>query len=118
MPHHLAITINGQPRDEIVLATTERLNRVIELSLEFQRHGAPDGFRLLRSTAEDSDYAGGAYHFHRWHWWPSAGAGTYRARAVRLRFADGNTVDAPLDDDIVVEAKPLAPTGVPSFTAR
>ncbi|HEY0393907.1 MAG TPA: hypothetical protein VGD01_05385 [Candidatus Elarobacter sp.] len=118
MRHHVSITVNGEPRDEVVLATPEPLRNVIDLTLRFDRPSPAAGFRMLRTTADESDYVDGAYHFHRWHWWPEIAAGTYRARGVRLRYADGNAIEAPLDAEVVVEVLPLTAAALPVFSVR
>ncbi|MDB5073769.1 MAG: hypothetical protein JWM87_4880 [Candidatus Eremiobacteraeota bacterium] len=117
MRHHLTITINGQPKDEVALATSEPLDGVTVLTLVFNRTAeSGGGVHSLRTMATETDFLDGAYHFRRFLWWPDCGAGVYRARGVQLKFADGNSVEAPLSDEIVVEA--LGMTGLPAFTAR
>jgi hypothetical protein len=119
MRHRLAITINGQPRDEVALATTQPLDGVIDLTVIFERTAeSGGGVRSLRTTADETDFSDGTYHFQRFLWWPDFGAGVYRARGVQLKFADGNTVEAPLNDEIIVEAHPPAQGDLPVFTAR
>ncbi|MEA2721556.1 MAG: hypothetical protein QOJ39_3420 [Candidatus Eremiobacteraeota bacterium] len=73
--------------------------------------------RFLRAMADETDFSGGAYRFRRWHGWPVFATGLYRARAVELRYADGNAVEAPLNDEIVVDVQPPATSDVPVFTA-
>jgi hypothetical protein len=118
MRHQLSITINGQPRDEVVLATPQPIADVRGLAVVFEAVRYPgDRFRLLRVAADQDDFSEGAYHFRRWQWWPQFTAGLYRARAVTLSYADGNTVEVPLRDEIVVQAHELSTTAVPVFTA-
>jgi hypothetical protein len=116
--HQLSITINGEPRDEVVLATPEPLNGVIDLTLHFERPPKSNGLPSLQTTADGSDYVDGAYRFRSWRCWPVTREGTYRARCVTLRFADGNTIEAPLSDEIVVALRPPAKADLPIFTAR
>ena len=117
MRHQLTITINGQRKDEVALATSEPLDGVTDLTIVFNRTAeSGGGVRSLRTIATETDFFDGAYHFQRFLWWPDVGAGVYRARGVQLKLADGNKVEAPLGDEIVVEA--LRINDLPVFTAR
>ncbi|HEV3087866.1 MAG TPA: hypothetical protein VGX96_11630 [Candidatus Elarobacter sp.] len=118
MRHQPSITINGQSRDEVVLSAGEPLAGVVNLTLEFDRQPQSDGIRILQMTAGASDYFDGAYHFRRWHSWPSTAIGAYRARGVTLRFSGGGAVEAPLSDEIIVDVRPAAADELPFFSAR
>jgi|ERR1700733_4880013 len=118
MRHQLSITINGERRDEVVLATAEPPAGVTELTVIFDRTPNTSGVRFLRMMAGNADFSDGAYHFRRWHAWPESASGAFRARGVLLHFGDGNSVEVPVNDEIVVDIQPAATERLPVFAAR
>lgn len=119
MRHHLSIAVNGQPRDEVVLATSEPLENITGLTVIFKRSAeSGGGSRFLRAMADTDDFFDGAYRFRRWHWWPNFAAGIYRAQKVEVQYTDGNSFEIPLNDEIVVAAAEPAATEMPVFIAR
>jgi hypothetical protein len=118
MRHHLSITVNGEPRDEIALSVAEPFSDIADLSLEFNGEPRSESLRFFHMTAGESDYFDGAYHFQRWRMWPHTAVGTYRGRGLTLRFRDGNCVEAPLADDVTVEVRAPAAEELPAFSIR
>jgi hypothetical protein len=118
MHHQLAITVNGEPRDEVVLAAAGPLVGILDLTLEFDRFPARSEMRILRMKADETDHVEGAYRFRRCHWWPQVTTGVFRATELKLRRADGNSVKVPLSDEIIVESRAPAEAAFPVFVAR
>ena len=112
MRQRLIITVNGRRRRTVVLAAAEPIPNLELLALEF------GGFRGPHFLASREDYRRGAYRFRP----PTVRVGppgTYRPRAVAIRYTDGTTAESPLLDTIVIEvaAIPKRPEHLPSFTA-
>jgi hypothetical protein len=118
MRHHLSITVNGEPRDEVALSVAEPLVGLADLTLEFNREQSSNLLGSLYMSADDSDYSDGTYHFQRWRTWPQTTDGVYRARGVTLRFRDGHCVEVPLADHLIVEVRPPAAEELPVFSIR
>jgi hypothetical protein len=109
----LIITVNGRRRRTVVLAAPQPIPNLELLALDF---GSSRGPHFLASR---DDYRRGAYRFH-----PSTirigPPGTYRPRAVAIRYTDGTSAESPLLDTILIEvaAIPKRPEHLPLFTAR
>lgn len=109
----LAITVNGEPRREIVLEVGQPIPDLRSLSLVFNDPLAP------QFSADDRHYRDGGYHFT-----PidvlRGQPGTYRVRRVGIRYTDGTSESVPLRDTIVIEALaiPKSEEHRPVFSAR
>ncbi len=109
----ISITVNGEIREQLTLATTSPIPNLKLLALLYD--GDELGPRVLASF---TDYSEGAYRFEA-----TSTAGppqAYRARAVRIMYTDGSCTEAELTDTIVVavEAIRKTPEHVPVFTAH
>lgn len=97
----LAITINGEPREAVVLEVPEPIPDLSMLVLGFEDYSAP------WVSANRDDYRDGKYHFT-----PSRGLtgqpGIHRAQAVKICYTDGSSHVVPLRDEIFIEVIALA----------
>ncbi len=107
------ITVNGEIREQLTLATGEPIPNLNVLALIYD--GENHGPRMLASS---TDYREGAYRFAARLM--AGPPGVYRARAVHIMYIDGTSAEVELTDTIIVDVEAIhkTPDHVPVFTAR
>ncbi len=95
MREPLSITVNGEPRRALLLATPEPIRDLRSISLECDEHHDA----ALFASAED--YDDGAYRMRESRLSVSV-PGTYRPRVVKVWYTDGTTTSSELSDEIVI----------------
>ncbi len=113
----IQVYVNDEPRDVLSLECA-RIADLETLWLRFEP--SDDGSRFGPSMyATDRDYLAGAYHL-RVNEYGYRSPGSYRAREIELKYANGATVLAPVRDTIVAKVFEVPPPAepVPAFTVR
>ncbi|HTD32184.1 MAG TPA: hypothetical protein VK665_00885 [Candidatus Elarobacter sp.] len=94
MREPLSITVNGERRGVLLLATPEPIPDLRSIWLEGDEYSA-----ALYAGAED--YDDGAYRMRESRLSHSV-PGTYRPRAVKVCYTDGTTTTSELADEVVI----------------
>jgi hypothetical protein len=111
------VYVNDEPRDVLSL----ECERIANLETLWLRFGPSDDSSRFGPSmyATDRDYLAGAYHL-RVNEYGLRTPGSYRAREIELKYANGATVLAPVRDAIVAKVLEVQPPAEPApvFTAR